>query len=1141
MPEPKQSSSNIGSNGVVWLLLAAAGTYFVVHSTPLEGTRPPATESFLREQPSTQDVESRLWQDPFAAVADKLARSSEFKRENCEKPELKDHCDSPLSTAREMPLVMIASVSGAPYSEDNEYRRRLRYAILAGLSRRGFVPRDPEHLGFFWPRAVVPSPQNRLPDVVPFERFDNEKMDRAALLFWFDEDVLGNHPLRQFDEFICRVIKKDHSSTNSQQVLGPENSTTLRAMALEVGDGWSSEFCPKKVKAEDPGTEFYVFSATASDSRLIPDLAHMKFTDEGCRKAGDCLSQFFNKDFIGPTKAENAEKFSKFEKQEWVKLYRMTTTDLGLAKAMRDELDLRWPRRVSDAVTQIFSRPATPQEAAVPPPSAQSSKTPPSQAPPSQAKRTMLDGLAKALGFVDEASEHHIVLISESDTLYGRSLPEDMGKCLSPAKKGSDCKEFDRNFIHSFSYLRGLDGQLPNVVRTRASSGAEGAGESGDTADNQDKESKGRPKAAPGAKLNDRPEGQGQYDYLRRLGEQIGDLDGRLRSGLAVDPMQRSRTGVAAVGVLGSDRYDKLLILQALRPLLPNALFFTTDLEAQMWHPSAVPYTRNLLIASSFGSRLNDELQGDIPPFRSSYQTAAFLAMQAAVQSAVEGSDGAACTWREPPLLFEVGLTKLFQLPSVKVQSPSGQTKNASTPEKSPCSQLAKDGVQPGASEMFPKLDRLGPVAVAAAIVVLALASILSCRCLRGRTLAFLDSLLDFRSRRLGLIGPPLALIGGLGLLTVLLAWAISEHWEATSRSLTDGGQPMLLLEGISVWPTIALRAVILVLCVVLFIHAFQWLNKDFNRLAVEMEIKTCWDEIESTERKREEAPWTKFLNYFFYPVSADDTSDYKQRFWGPYIYQGLWPARFWRTLVGVAALFVLWGILELMFGNPPAPTRGPTSFWLYTVVSGLLNFTALFLTLFVADATWLCWRVIKALLVETDRERMVWPESTQKKFSGRVGVPHGDLEHWINLIFISKRTKCIATLIYFPFIIVALVIISRSRLFANYAPSLPEILVMAVGLLVVTGSAIALRQAAEASRAKAHRRLNDQIMLAKRSPGGESRAAQLELLSRRMDELSEGALTPFSQQPLLRAMLLPLGSFGGTALVENLLLPGVF
>ena len=359
-----------------------------------------------------QDVESRLWQDPFAAVADKLSKSSELKRENCENPEIKDHCQSPLSTARRLPLVMIASVSGAPYSEDNEYRRRLRYAILAGLHKQGFVPRDSEHLGFFWPRAVVPRPQSRLPDVVPFERFDNEKMNRTALLLWFDEDVLGNSPLRQFDEFICGVVKKGvYASTKSQQVLGPEFSTTLRAMAREAGDGWSSEFCPR-----DEGAEFYVFSATASDARPISDFEHLKFSDASCHKAGDCLSQFFYKEFL-PKQPET------FEKQEKVKLYRMTTTDLGLARAMRDELDLRWPRRVSDAVKGIFSDQATDR--------------PDATNPASKTKKGMLDGLMKALGFIDETNRHHIVLISEFDTLYGQSLPDDMASCLGGEKESA--------------------------------------------------------------------------------------------------------------------------------------------------------------------------------------------------------------------------------------------------------------------------------------------------------------------------------------------------------------------------------------------------------------------------------------------------------------------------------------------------------------------------------------------------------------------------------------------------------------------------------------------------------------------------------------------------------------------------------
>ena len=43
----------------------------------------------------------------------------------------------------------------------------------------------------------------------------------------------------------------------------------------------------------------------------------------------------------------------------------------------------------------------------------------------------------------------------------------------------------------------------------------------------------------------------------------------------------------------------------------------------------------------------------------------------------------------------------------------------------------------------------------------------------------------------------------------------------------------------------------------------------------------------------------------------------------------------------------------------------------------------------------------------------------------------------------------------------------------------------------------------------------------------------------RRIEELREGALSPFSQQPVVRAMLLPLGGFGGTALLNYLLVPG--
>src|SRR4029434_1974400 len=80
----------------------------------------------------------------------------------------------------------------------------------------------------------------------------------------------------------------------------------------------------------------------------------------------------------------------------------------------------------------------------------------------------------------------------------------------------------------------------------------------------------------------------------------------------------------SAIAVVGNDYYDKLLVLQALRPVFPEAIFFTTDLYAAMLHPTDNRATRNVIVGSGFGLALHPLLQGGTPPFRDSYQTAAY-------------------------------------------------------------------------------------------------------------------------------------------------------------------------------------------------------------------------------------------------------------------------------------------------------------------------------------------------------------------------------------------------------------------------------------------------------------------------------------------------------------------------------------
>jgi muramoyltetrapeptide carboxypeptidase LdcA involved in peptidoglycan recycling len=92
--------------------------------------------------------------------------------------------------------------------------------------------------------------------------------------------------------------------------------------------------------------------------------------------------------------------------------------------------------------------------------------------------------------------------------------------------------------------------------------------------------------------------------------------------------------------------------------------------------------------------------------------------------------------------------------------------------------------------------------------------------------------------------------------------------------------------------------------------------------------------------------------------------------------------------------------------------------------------------------------------------------------------------------------------------------------------------------VLIVVACAVALHWSAEASRAQARLRLKDEIVKAKNSKDGGRLAGQLEMLFRYVEELREGAFSPFLLQPVVRAMLLPVGGFGGMTLLEHL--PGL-
>jgi hypothetical protein len=195
-----------------------------------------------------------------------------------------------------------------------------------------------------------------------------------------------------------------------------------------------------------------------------------------------------------------------------------------------------------------------------------------------------------------------------------------------------------------------------------------------------------------------------------------------------------------------------------------------------------------------------------------------------------------------------------------------------------------------------------------------------------------------------------------------------------------------------------------------------------------------------------------------------------------------------------------------------------------------------LFLTFFVFDATLFCLLFINKLR----RAQTAWPAKTKVIYDGRLRLQTKLVHDWIDLDFVAKRTNCIGALIYFPLVLIALLIVSRSTAFANFAPSLTILIAQGLSLSVVFGCAIMLWWAAKKARDTTKKKLSEGIIRAKDSEGNVYLAEQLESLLSRVDQLREGAFSPFSQQPLVRAVLFPLGSFGWAALVENGMLPGL-
>ena len=265
-------------------------------------------------------------------------------------------------------------------------------------------------------------------------------------------------------------------------------------------------------------------------------------------------------------------------------------------------------------------------------------------------------------------------------------------------------------------------------------------------------------------------------------------------------------------------------------------------------------------------------------------------------------------------------------------------------------------------------------------------------------------------------------------------------------------------------------------------------------------------------------------------------------------MYQGRWWARFWRVLLATLAYMAIGVFIIRLMGPPESPYRGSLAVHVEPALRHLAVFATLFLVFFVVDATVFCYQLVSELrkklpahddtgpeVAPGERAETRWPKATLEKYAAKLGLDERYLDDWITMHFVARRTQAVARLVYYPFIVIALMVLSRSSLFDNWTTPFGLVIVVTFSVAIVMACAILLRLAAERLRRRAIWRLTNTRMKLKAKGGDDRVVEQIEVMITQIRAFDTGAFAPYSQQPIVRAVLLPLTSYGGAALVEYL------
>jgi hypothetical protein len=1061
------------------LPLVAVLAGLVAQYKPLVSKRPAVPSENTIPVIASQDVDARLWQDPFS-VAEKQkslldAAANKGSPELHKVSALAELLDKRAMETRENERVLLLAVmvDAGPYSEQGESRLRARPAVLEALSESGFVPLDGEHIGFVtadWPPVDDPSGARQIDRglLLPWEECIATRDlacvypqdTKRLILLWLPAASFNPNPLSRFANIINQLAR-DVRAKIDIKLIGPANSTGLQSMIREVHRrqpplGADAKATLKNVSIISP-------LATASDDMLL-----FQPTSGGGRAD------------VRP--APPGKKMQMFLEDAVPELtfFRTIATDEVILRELMVEL----ARRHVPIVRQ-----ATPDGSPVP-------------------------------------KVAHVVILTEWDTPYGRSLSTIFAAQASGITINEIITQPDEwpRRVHPYRYLRGIDGQLP-----------------GDQAKESQRDQTQKTQLGQDTVPVEATEGLNQSDYLRRLAWQMKEDDARWQ--------REDGSGIRAIGLLGQDIYDKLMILRALRPQFPGAVFFTNNYDAHFERRDDWGDAHNLIIASPYGSTLPETYveKMHIPPFRDNNQTSMYVGTLVATGRMTK-DEAEFLSWQ--PRIFEISRHGAYDL-SPAWYLPGGELANSNK-------SWFRDWLFPkwgqeeqnlAKAHLSTSLDwhvatrviwssRNFWLIVIGALALLAIVAWISVT-IASPTLKG-GGTTPQRLRRV-FASTTFCLVCGVPLIIFSVAM-FAQHKSADFPQYDLGSpaagdylkkldalaqvaqEPLAFFSGISIWPSEMLRLIALMLAIHFMVKAGIDLRTNERELRERFSLdplppKTCfrWHHLG--------------LGLEQWRMTRSDEAEPElsaQEAWHAYLCRN----KFWPRFIRIGVLFVLYLLFSFVIWKlwpaPPPPARGDLAFQFDRWAIFFTAIGMMILSFYVVDAIQLNSNFIRMFA----RVVTKWGDTVIEKSWRSPPLTEDELSAYNEIFFVADRTHVVARLIWYPLIVLTLMIVARTSFFDNWSWSPALLAIYGINACWALGSAILLRRAAEQLREAT---LSNLQLSRVRGRAIEAKRATFDELIAEIRGLKKGAFAPLTDQPFIRAVLFPGAGLGLLAVGQRL------